>query len=136
MTTQAEDIIEEVGEVIQELVDEGLAQEFTVTKREPGPYNSESGSVSIVESTQIVQGVIFDSFSEPGIPSSSINMNDSLIKTGDRRVLLLSKDVNGLPVDIKPDYFISDVEKQYTVILLGKINPGGVVIAYDLIVRG
>jgi len=134
--TLAEEIANDVDRLFSDLRDDGLSQEYTITKKISGVYDPDTGETPVTESTQIVLGSDFDSFSQSGTPSSSLNIDSGLIKAGDRRILLSSKDTSGVSVDIKADYLISDSTNEYTIVLAGKTDPGGIVINHDLIIRG
>ena len=136
MATLAEELSQEVTDLLDELNSDGLAQECLITKRASGAYDPATGTTSVTETTQTVVGSIFDSLSELTSPSTVTNINSSLIKSGDRILLLSAIDISGNAVDVEPDFLISVNGRAYTVITLGAIDPGGVVINYVAILRG
>ena len=136
MATLAEELSQEVTDLLDELKSDGLAQECLITKRASGAYDPTTGTTAVTGTTQTVLGAIFDSFSESALPSTFENINNSLIKTGDRRLLLSATDINDNAVEIEPDYLVTANSRTYTVIVSGAIDPGGVVVAHDAVLRG
>jgi hypothetical protein len=127
---------QEVTDLLDELKSDELAQECLITKRASGAYDPATGTTSVIETTQTVLGSIFDSFSESASPSTVTNINSSLIKSGDRILLLSAIDTNGNAVEIEPDFLVSVNGRVFTAITSGAIDPGGVVINYIAVLRG
>ena len=136
MATLAEELSQEVTDLLDELKSDGLAQECLITKRASGAYDPSTGATAVTETTQTVVGSIFDSFSESALPSTFENINNSLIKTGDRVLLLSATDTSGNAVEIEPDFLVSVNGRVFTVITSGAIDPGSVVINYIAVLRG
>ena len=136
MATLAEELSQEVTDLLDELKSDGLAQECLITKRASGAYDPATGTTAVTETTQTVVGSIFDSPSELTSPSTVTNINSSLIKTGDRILLLSATDTSGNAVEIEPDFLVTVNGRAYTVITSGAIDPGGIVINYVAILRG
>lgn len=136
MATLAEELSQEVTDLLDELKSDGLAQECLITKRASGAYDPATGTTAVTETTQTALGALFDSFSELALPSTFENINNSLIKTGDRILLLSATDTSGNAVDVEPDFLVTVNGRAYTVITLGAIDPGGIVINYVAILRG
>ena len=105
MATLAEELSQEVTDLLDELNADGLAQECLITKRASGAYDPTTGTTSVTETTQTAIGAIFDSFSELALPSTFENINNSLVKAGDRILLLSATDTSGNAVDIEPDFW-------------------------------
>ena len=128
------ELAKDVEDLLQELADEGLAQNVTLTKRTSGTYDPAMGTTLVTETNQTVLGAIFDLDSSP---STLQNIQDGLIKVGDRRALLSVTDTSGAVVTVEPDYIITDKNSnRYTVVTAGTIDPGGENIVHDLILRG
>ena len=128
------ELARDVEDLLQELAVEGLAQNVTLTKRTSGAYDPAMGITPVTETNQIVLGAIFDLDSSP---STLQNIQDGLIKVGDRRALLSVTDTSGADVTVEPDYIITDKNSsKYTVIKSGLVDPGGESIVHDLILRG
>lgn len=124
----------EVKDLLQELADEGLAQNFTLTKLTSGAYDPALGIAPVTKTNQTVLGSIFDlDLSQTNLR----NTQDGLAKFGDKRALLSVIDTNGADVTVEPDYMLTDKNgKEYTVIDSGLVDPGGESIVHDLILRG
>jgi len=136
VATLAEELSQEVTDLLDELKSDGLAQECLITKRASGAYDPATGITAVTETTQTVVGSIFDSLSELTSPSTVTNMDSSLIKSGDRILLLSAIDTSGNAVEIEPDFLVSVNGRVFTVITSGAIDPGGIVINYVAILRG
>jgi len=136
VATLAEELSQEVTDLLDELKSDGLAQECLITKRASGAYDPTTGTTAVTETTQTVVGAIFDSFSELSSPSTVTNIDSSLVKSGDRILLLSAKDTSGNAVDVEPDFLVSVNGRAYTVITSGAIDSGGIVINYVAILRG
>ena len=136
MVTLAEELSQEVTDLLDELKSDGLAQECLITKRASGAYDPTTGTTAVTETTQTVVGSIFDSLSELTSPSTVTNINSSLIKSGDRILLLSAIDTSGNAVEVEPDFLVSVNGRVFTVITSGAIDPGGVVINYITVLRG
>ena len=89
MVTLAEELSQEVTDLLDELKSDGLAQECLITKRASGAYDPTTGTTAVTETTQTVVGSIFDSLNELTSPSTVTNINSSLIKSGDRILLVM-----------------------------------------------
>lgn len=128
------ELAREVKDLLQELADEGLAQNVTLTKRTSGTYDPATGTTSVTKTNQTVLSAIFDlDLSQTNLQ----NMQGGLVKVGDRRALLSVIDVNGADVTVEPDYTLTDKNSnEYTVIKSGLVDPGGESIVHDLILRG
>lgn len=111
----------------QQLKDKGLT--CTITKQTAGTYSTSTGVASVSTSTQSAYGALFD--------YENKNIDGSLVKKGDRRLLLsaLNTALAALTAPSVNDTVTAN-SVTYTIVAVRPVAPSGVAVAYDCQIRG
>lgn len=111
----------------QQLKDKGLA--CTITKQTAGTYDPATGAATITTSTQSAYGALFD--------YENKNIDGTLVKKGDRRLLLSALNTAGAALTAPSvNDTVTANSVTYTIIAIRPIAPSGVAVAYDCQIRG
>jgi hypothetical protein len=90
------DVTEDIASVDESLREDG--QIVVITSQSAGAYNVEDSTIPITETTQNVYGIVFD-WGGQNYPSYGQGYIDqTLIKTGDQRLILSALNTSGLPI--------------------------------------
>jgi hypothetical protein len=108
----------------------GKGQLVTLTRRIAGTYNTTTGAANVTTTTQTGCGAVFE--------YGNKNIDGTLIKTGDKKLLLSALNSNG---DVLTSPVINDTATiggvVYTLVEpLKAIAPAGIVIMYECNIRG
>ena len=111
----------------QQLKDKGLA--CTITKQTAGTYSTSTGVASVSTSTQSAYGALFD--------YENKNIDGTLVKKGDRRLLLSALNTAGAVLTAPSvNDTVTANSVIYTIVAVRPIAPSGVAVAYDCQIRG
>jgi len=111
----------------QQLKDKGLT--CTITKQTAGTYSTSTGVASVSTSTQSAYGALFD--------YENKNIDGTLVKKGDRRLLLSALNTAGAALTAPSvNDTVTANSVTYTIIAIRPIAPSGVAVAYDCQIRG
>jgi len=111
----------------QQLKDKGLT--CTITKQTAGTYSTSTGVASVSTSTQSAYGALFD--------YENKNIDGTLVKKGDRRLLLSALNTAGAALTAPSvNDTVAANSVTYTIVAIRPIAPSGVAVAYDCQIRG
>lgn len=130
------DVTEDIASVDESLREDG--QIVVITSRSAGAYNVEDSSVSITETTQNIYGIVFD-WGGQNYPSYGQSYVDqTLIETGDQRLILSALTTSGLPITEPVLGSLATLGGVvYTIVPpLKLIKPSGALIMVDCNIRG
>lgn len=111
----------------RQIKDKGQA--VTITKQTPGSYNTSTGVATVTTSAQYSYGVVF--------PVNDRNIDGTLIKQGDKRLLLSVLNTAGAALtapSINDTVTVGSVT--YTITDIKPLAPAGTVLYYDCNIRG
>jgi len=109
-------------------------QAITITRNTAGDYDPSTGAAAIITTTQNGWGAVF----EYGMQQAGIyNATGSLVKIGDKRLLLSPIDSTGteLTEPVVGDAVTLSDETVYTITQIKILNPAGIVVLYDINLR-
>jgi len=111
----------------QQLKDKGLT--CTITKQTAGTYSTSTGVASVSTSTQSAYGALFD--------YENKNIDGSLVKKGDRKLLLSALNTAGAALTAPSvNDTVTANSVTYTIVAVRPVAPSGLAVAYDCQIRG